>query len=99
MQDGRTLWDAMIARYDRGVAEVDAMAQTWARLAAYVDPERHRAVSESLAIQQREARWWRDASIAYWRSLNRLPLPDGVRAPAHDLDYYRSLEFPEAPGK
>ena len=99
MQDGRTLWHAMIARYDRGVTEVDAMAQTWARLAAYVDPERHRAVSESLAIQQREARWWRDASIAYWRSLNRLPLPDGVRAPAHDLDYYRSLEFPEAPGK
>ena len=99
MQDGRTLWDAMIARYDTGVVEIDAMAQTWARLAAYVDPERHRAVSESLAIQQREARWWRDASIAYWRALNRLPLPDGVRAPVHDLDYYRSLEFPEAPGK
>jgi len=55
-------------------------------------------VSENLVIQQREARWWRDASIAYWQSLNGLDLPEGAQPPAESLDYYRSLSFPEAPG-
>ncbi len=98
-QSGRPLWDELVARYDRGVAEADAMAQTWSELSPYVDPQRHRAVAESLAIQRREARWWRDASLAYWQSLNGLDLPPGTRAPEHDLDYYRSLVFPEAPGR
>ncbi|MEW4449442.1 alpha-glucuronidase [Qipengyuania sp. JC766] len=99
MPSGRTLWAELVHRYDRGVAEVDAMAATWDGLGPYVDTERHRSVAESLAIQQSEARWWRDASIAYWQSVNGLDLPDGARPPAHDLEHYRSLEFPEAPGQ
>nr|WP_305956950.1 alpha-glucuronidase [Aurantiacibacter sp. 219JJ12-13]MDP5260254.1 alpha-glucuronidase [Aurantiacibacter sp. 219JJ12-13] len=98
-QSGRALWDELVHRYNQGVAEVDAMARTWEGLSGYVDEERHRAVAESLRIQQREAAWWRDASIAYWQSLNGLRLPSGTRAPSHDLDYYRSLSFPEAPGQ
>ena len=98
-RSGRTLWAELVHRYDRGVAEADAMAETWRELAPHVDEERHRAVGESLAIQRSEARWWRDASIAFWQSVNGLPLPDGVRAPEHSLEYYRGLEFPEAPGQ
>ena len=30
MQSGRSLWEELIARYDRGVAEVDLMARGWA---------------------------------------------------------------------
>ncbi|KRA80830.1 alpha-glucuronidase [Altererythrobacter sp. Root672] len=98
MPSGKPLWNELIARYDAGVARVDAMAQTWATLEAYVDPQRFTDVAENLKIQQQEARWWRDASIAYWQSLNGLGLPEGTRPPAHSLDYYRSLSFPEAPG-
>ena len=99
MPSGRALWPELVARYDRGVAAVDAMAQTWAAQQPFVDPQRFRAVSENLAIQQREARWWRDASLAYWQSVNGLPLPAGARPPEHGLDHYRSLTFPEAPGQ
>jgi len=99
MNSGRSLWDEMVARYDRGVAGVDAMAATWQRLKPWVDPERFRDTGEFFAIQQDEARWWRDASIAYWQSLNGLPLPAGVRPPPHDLDWYKGLEFIEAPGQ
>ncbi len=98
MPSGRTLWAELVHRYDRGVARVDQMAETWSTLSQYVDAERFRAVSENLSIQQREARWWRDASIAYWQSVNGLELPEGTRAPEHDLEYYQSLSFPEAPG-
>ena len=55
-------------------------------------------MADYLRIQQQEASWWRDASIAYWQSVNGLPLPDGARAPEHSLEYYRGLAFPEAPG-
>jgi len=74
------------------------MRKTWAGLADYVDPERYRQVSAFLAIQEKEARWWRDASIAYFQTFSNRPLPAGYAAPEHDLQYYESLCFPYAPG-
>ncbi len=99
MKDDRTLWDDMVITYSTGVDEVGGMRKTWANLAPYVDPERFEAVSSNLIIQEREARWWRDASIAWFQSKNGLPLPKGYAAPAMPLDYYRSLQFPYAPGR
>ena len=37
---GQPLWNELVARYDRGVAAVDAMAATWAAQERYVDAER-----------------------------------------------------------
>jgi alpha-glucuronidase len=96
-QSGRTLWTELVRRYDRGVAAVDEMARTWRGLASFVDSARHRDVAEFLAIQLAKA-WWRDASLAYWQSLNGLALLPGAAPPEHSLDHYRSLTFPEAPG-
>ena len=75
------------------------MRATWAWLSGYVDAQRHREVAGFLAIQQKEAQWWRDASLAYWQSLNHLPLPAGEAPPPHPLSYYQSLSFPFAPGR
>ena len=97
-QSGRGLWAELVHRYDRGVNAVERMAQTWRGLAPFVDPQRHAEVADFLAIQQDEARWWRNASLAYWQSLNGLPLPAGAAPPARSLEHYRSLTFPEAPG-
>lgn len=47
-----------------------------------------------LAIQAKEAKWWRDASLAYFQVFSGMPIPEGYAAPEH----YRSLEFPYAPG-
>jgi alpha-glucuronidase len=99
MADGATLWDTLVRRYDRGVAAVGTMRGRWAALEKSMDAERYREVETYLAIQEREARWWRDASIAYWTSLNGLKLPDGAATPAETLDHYRALSFPYAPGQ
>src|SRR3546814_15834105 len=74
------------------------MAATWDAQRAHVDAERFADVADDLRVQQREARWWRDASFAYWQSVNGLPLPEGAAPPAHTLAHYRPLAFPEAPG-
>ncbi|AOL21290.1 alpha-glucuronidase family glycosyl hydrolase [Xanthomonas citri pv. malvacearum] len=98
MASGRPLWDELVWRYDHGVAEVAAMRTTWQGLAGKIDAQRYQQVADFLAIQQREAQWWRDASIAYFQNVSGRPLPAGVSPPAHPLAYYQALTFPYAPG-
>lgn len=97
-KSGRPLWDELVHRYSQGVDYVRDMRRTWDGLKGRVDDERHAQVATFLAIQEKEAQWWRDASIAYFQTFAQLPLPEGEAPPPHPLDYYESLEFPFAPG-
>ena len=97
-QSGRPLWDELVHHYSRGVDYVRGMRRTWDGLEGRIDPERHAQVATFLEIQENEAQWWRDASIAYFQAFSGRPLPEGEVPPAHTLDYYESLEFPFAPG-
>jgi alpha-glucuronidase len=99
VRSGRTLWEELVAHYDRGVSEVAAMQAAWATLERFVDVERYEKATRLLEVQAREARWWRDACIAYFAARAQRPLPAGVAAPAESLEYYMSLEFPYAPGR
>ena len=99
LQDGHTLWDGLVMRYQSGVDQVTAMQTTWAGLAPYVDAERFAAVSQNLTIQRREAQWWRDASISYFQSKSGLPLPKGYTVPSQPLETYEAMTFPYAPGQ
>jgi alpha-glucuronidase len=98
MASGRTLWDELVGRYSQGVRQVQGMQATWAGLQGKVDAQRHAQVTAFLRIQQREAQWWRDASVAYFQSVSGRPLPAGEAAPPHPLAWYQALQFPSAPG-
>lgn len=97
-RSGRILWDELVYRYTRGVDTVREMEGTWQQVAPFVDAERHQQVAAFLKIQEKEAKWWRDASIAYFQTFSKRPLPAGFAPPEQSLDYYKSLEFPYAPG-
>ena len=97
-RSGRTLWEELVHRYTHGVAEVARLRKVWDGLAGRIDDERYAKTATFLAVQQQEAQWWRDASIAYWQSLNNLPVPDGYEPPPQALAWYQSLSFPDAPG-
>jgi len=99
MSSGRTLWDELVTRYTHGVEVVSQMRRTWAGLEPYVDAERYAQVAAFLAIQEQEAQWWRDACIAYFQTFSQRPLPAGMAAPQHPLEYYEALKFPYAPGR
>jgi len=94
---GRTVWEELVWRYDHGLDEVRAMRRHWETLRGSVDEQRFAEVSAFLAIQEREAKWWRDACIAYFESVSHHPLPAGVAPPEHPLFYYEALRFPYAP--
>ena len=98
MASGRTLWEELVARYDAGVASVAGMRREWDALRPLIDDERWQKTADLLAIEERDARLWRDASLAYWMSLNGLPLPAGSAPPAHDLAWYKAQSTPYAPG-
>ena len=98
MASGSTLWEDLVAHYDDGVSEVGAMQASWQRLRPLIDAVRYNDVAQRLARQHLEARWWRDACIAYFQRASTLPLPAGVRAPAQTLEQYKVLQFPFAPG-
>jgi alpha-glucuronidase len=88
----------LITRYDRGVGGVQAMQTSWDTLKGKVDDRRWAEVRDFLAIQRDEAQWWRDASVAYFQSVSQRPLPAGHAAPPHDLDWYKAIRTPYAPG-
>ena len=98
LRSGQSLWDSLIVHYDRGVAQVGENRRTWNSLRPYIDPQRYAQVSNDLDRQVLEAWWWRDASMAYWQSLSKLPLPPGHSSPAHPLSYYQSIHFDTVPG-
>jgi alpha-glucuronidase len=82
MNSGRTLWDELVMHYTHGVQTVGDMRRIWAGLAGKIDAQRYREVTVFLGIQQKEAQWWRDASIAYFDTLSQRPLPATERRPS-----------------
>ncbi len=98
MRDGTELWDALGLRYQRGVETVASMQRSWKGLEGALTPRLHKEVSMLLEIQRKEAEWWKDACMLYFQSFSNRPFPTGMEAPKHDLDHYRGLKFPYAPG-
>ena len=98
MKSGRSLWDELILHYDNGITTAQQMRRDWSAMKPYVDEERWSQQAAFLAIQEKEARWWRDACIAYFETFSHMPMPAGHAAPPHDLAYYKAIYFPYAPG-
>jgi alpha-glucuronidase len=94
LRSGRTLWDELALHYQAGVDTVRAMQRGWSSLRGKIDDERFAETEQFLSIQEREARWWRDAVLQYFATFSHLPLPTGVEPPAHSLSYYMALRCP-----
>ena len=100
LRSGRTLWDELCLRYQRGVDTVRNWQKTWDALRGQegMDAERWTHVRALLARQEREAREWRDACLQYFQQFSKRPLPAGVEPPEHPLDHYRSIRLRYVPG-
>lgn len=98
MSSGRPLWEELCQRYQRGVDAVRELQRTWSGLAPRVDAARFAHVEGFLAIQEHEARWWRDASVLYFQTFSRRPLPEGYEAAERTLSEYRALRHYYVPG-
>ena len=66
MNSGRTLWEELQYRYQRGVDEVDSFVATWQSVRPSIDDERWAAVDKRLHEQAENAREWRDVCLRYF---------------------------------
>ena len=98
MRSGRSLWNELCYKYNLGVDSVRWMQKTWNSLSGMVDEERFRQVKMLLAVQEKEAVWWRNSCLLYFQTFSKIPIPSNYEQPDHSLEYYKSLRFPFAPG-
>jgi len=68
MNSGRTLWEEMQFRYNRGVSEVEDFCRVWQECKPNIDEQRWREVDERMQHQLENAREWRDVCLKYFGS-------------------------------
>jgi alpha-glucuronidase len=93
LSSDRTLWDELAVRYQRGVNWVRGARKDWDALSGVIDSDRHGAVAKKLAIQERDAIWWRDAVLLYFQTFSKRPLPGGVEGPQKPLEEYMATSL------
>ncbi|SEQ20387.1 alpha-glucuronidase family glycosyl hydrolase [Neolewinella agarilytica] len=98
LPSGNTLWAELCYSYHAGATKVGEMLKNWKSLSGRLDQERYESVRMHLEIQEKEAKWWRDACLAYFQSFSGMPVPAELEKPTHSLEYYEGLTFPYAPG-
>ncbi len=98
MKSGRSLWDELCHRYYQGADSVKWMQDSWNKMEGKVDHERFSQVKSLLAIQYKEAVWWRNSCVLYFQTFSKKDIPPGFEKPEKSLNYYESLQFPFAPG-
>jgi alpha-glucuronidase len=93
MRSGRTMWDELALHYQRGVDWVRTARKEWDAIAGVIDAERHAEIAKKLAIQERDAIWWRDAVLLYFQTFSNRPLPDSVEKPQKSLEEYKATSL------
>lgn len=97
-KSGRVLWDELCYRYNLGVSQVKQMQTTWESQKGRIDDRQFDHVKSLLAIQYKEAKWWRDACLLYFQQFSKKPIPTEYEKPAHSLDFYEKQTFYFVPG-
>ena len=95
MRSGRTLWNELVHHYYAGVQAVEKMQATWNNMNGKIDDERFEQVKQLLAVQAKEAAWWRDACVLYFQTHSKQPIPKEYPIPPQPLSYYKSLPYPD----
>lgn len=90
LKSGQTIWDGLAFEYQRGVDWVRSTRHSWESVSNAIDKERHEDVAAKLAIQERDAAWWRDAVMLYFQTFSKRPLPDGVEKPEKTLEEFKA---------
>lgn len=93
MKNGKILWDELCYHYEDGVKRVRQYQHQWNNLENLIDKARFEHVKSRLEIQQKDAIWWKDACLLYFQTYSKLPVPDDIEPPLHQLDNLKKIKL------
>jgi len=93
LPNGNNLWDELCFKYSSGVSSVKTFQKTWDNQEGKIDQERFKEVQQKLAIQAKEAVWWRDACLLYFQTFSNKPIPEKLDRPIHQLEELKKQKF------
>jgi len=105
--EGASFWLGVVTDLrNRGVEDifiacvdvVRVMQHAWDTLEEFVDPARFEHIKALLRIQEKEARWWRDACVLYFQTFAQRPIPPGYAPAEKTLDEYMAIQHYFVPG-
>ena len=93
LQNGNELWDEICYKYSSGVEQVKVFQKTWDRMNGRIDDNRFREIQVKLAVQAKEAIWWRDACLLYFQTFSGKEIPLELDRPIHQLQELKRQKF------
>jgi alpha-glucuronidase len=93
MKSGRTLWDELCYRYERGLLQVREFQKIWDKAEPYVDAQRFTEVQSKLRRHYRDAQIWKDSCLLYFQQFSRLPIPYDIERPINDLEDLMKIDL------
>ena len=79
MKSGRSFWEELCYRYDRGVKGVEQMQQIWNEVQAAIDPAIFKQTSQLLSTQKKEAQLWKATCLDYFSQYAGQAIPFAYR--------------------
>jgi len=93
LPNGNELWDELCYKYSEGVNSVRIFQKSWDQQEGKIDAARFKEIQQKLAIQLKEAIWWRDACLLYFQTFSRRAIPSELEQPTHRLEDLKKLKF------
>ena len=71
VKSGRTVYEELTYRYDRGVKEVEDFCRIWQEAKPYIDEQRWQEVNERMQHQLENAKEWRQVCLDYFGTFTK----------------------------
>ncbi|WP_435355198.1 alpha-glucuronidase family glycosyl hydrolase [Emticicia sp. SJ17W-69] len=91
LSTGNTLWEELCYRYYNGVNQVKDLQEKWETVENQIDSETFQSVKGRLKIQEKEAIWWRDACVLYFKEYTKMPIPSSLTPPNRTLEDVKKI--------
>lgn len=91
---GEPMWNRLCHHYQNGVNEVRKMQAEWNSVKDAVDSEIFDAIAYKLSVQLKDAIWWKDGMLEYFKTLSNMPYPADVEPAQHKLEDLKKVLLP-----
>ncbi|WP_442795695.1 alpha-glucuronidase [Pelobium manganitolerans] len=84
-KSGRSLWDELCFRYDKGLQQVRNFQKVWDKTSLYTSAEVYEETQAVLKRQTFDAQVYKDACLLYFQQFSKMPIPHELERPVFDL--------------